>query len=240
MKGVSFQNGVEFKIQIEGESWQPGDLIKGQIESKPLAEGSLYFVEGIDKKIKTKSADAFIILKEQNAKTLPQEWEYSIPMDARISDKNGSLYLLYGRGDALEKLGLLKLNIIPHLLIRDLIALICGNFRFAQKNLSAGKKGLAEIKLDPPGVKEWAMLEQLVLFAKISDSHLECNFQFHRKEVDATKGGLATKTVKREIKKEWKRNEITYDFNQRLNTEVMMVEIEKIIAEYRSQGWLAQ
>jgi hypothetical protein len=238
MKGMSFQNGVEFKITIEGESWSQGDLICGKIESKPTTKGLVILAEGIDKKVKSKSPDAFVVLQEIPTDTVPNEWKFQLPIDARISDKSGALYLLYGHGENMEKLGQLRLNILPHILFKDLIELLTSHFRFAFKSMSAGKAGTTEVKLDPPGNKEWSMLEQLVLQLKMNAETMDIKFQFHRQEVDATKGGLATKSIKREMARHWKISQIILSFNQRLDKEIITVEIEKVIAEYRDSGWL--
>jgi hypothetical protein len=239
MKGMSFQNGVEFRITIEGESWTPGSTIQGRIESKPVAKGQVYLAEGIDKKVKTKSADAFVILQEKDLTTAPYDWSFDLPIDSRISDKSGSLYLLYGHGENLEKLGQLRLNILPQPMITDLVDLLCTHFRFALKSYGAGKSGMTEVKLDPPSSKDWAMLEGLTLLCKSQASTLDCKFQFLRNEVDATKGGLSTKNVKRDIQRSWGTRQIIHDFNQRLNKDVMTAEIDKVIAEYRNAGWLS-
>lgn len=236
---MSFQNGVEFKITIEGESWSQGDLIQGKIESKPIAKTQVLLAEGTDKKVKAKSPDAFVVLEEALIQTAPFEWKFQLPIDARISDKSGALYVLYGHGENLEKLGQLRLNILPHTHFRDLIDLLTSHFRFAFKSFSAGKTGTTEVKLDPPGNKDWSMLEQLVVFLKINSDTLDIKFQFHRQEVDATKGGLSTKAVKREISRSWKIPQIVLSFNQRLDKEILTVEIEKVIAEYRDAGWLS-
>lgn len=238
MKGMSFQNGVEFKVAIDGESWTQGGVISGKIESKPVAKCQVWLAEGTDKKVKLKAADAFVVLGETTPKEGPLDWRFELPIDAPITDKFGGLYILYGHGEYLEKLGQLRLNILPHLHLRDLIDLMSAHFRFAVKSISAGKAGATDVKLDPPGNKDWAMLEQLVLQLKISNNSLEAKFIFHRKEVDATKGGLATKNVKRELKREWNIPQIILDFNQRLDKEILSVEIEKLFAEYRDAGWL--
>jgi hypothetical protein len=239
MKGMSFQNGVEFRITIDGESWSQGETIRGRLESKPSASGMVLLTEGTDKKVKSKSADAFVVLAEKNFTQAPFEWDFEIPIDARITDKSGGLYILYGHGETIEKLGQLRLNILPHTLLKDLIDLFSTHFRFALKSFTAGKKGLTEVKLDPPSGKEWSMLEQLTVLGKNNGSELECKFLFQRNEVDATKGGLASKSVKREVTRTWKTKLIIHDFNQRLNKETMTSEIEKIIAEYRDAGWLS-
>ena len=238
MKGMSFQNGVEFRITIEGESWNQGASIQGRIESKPAAKAQIVLAEGLDKKVKAKSPDAFIVLEEAESASAPYDWSFTLPIDCRISDKSGSLYILYGHGENIEKLGQLRLNILPHPVVADMIDLLSTHFRFAFKSWSAGKSSSTEAKMDPPSSKDWAMLESLTVLCKTNSDSLDCKFQFQRNEVDATKGGLATKSVKREVSRSWKLKQIVHDFNQRLNKEVITAEIEKVILEYREAGWL--
>ena len=239
MKGLSFQNGVEFKITIEGESWSQGDLILGKIESKPVAKTQVMLAEGTDKKVKIKSPDAFIILQEAVTESAPYEWKFQLPIDARISDTKGALYLLYGHGENIEKLGQLRLNILPHILIKDLMDLITAHFRFSLKGTNAGKSGTTEVKFGPPSSNDWKMLDELVLQLKINDGVLDAKFVFHRQEVDALKGGLATKSVKREVVRSWNVSQIIHNFNQRLDKEILAIEVDKVIAEYRDAGWLS-
>lgn len=239
MKGMSFQNGVEFKVSIEGESWSPGETVKGQIETKPGSMAQVILAEGIDKKVKLKSADAFITLFEVPLKKTPYSWEFELPMNTRVSDKNGSLYLLYGSGEAIEKYGQLRLNIVPHLLLRDLSDLLTAEFRFALPVFSYGRSKTTELKLDPPELKEWTMLEQLVIQLGLSHDALDAKFIFTRKEVDPTRGGLSTIVVKREVTRRWQRADIIHDFNQRLSKEILAAEFENVVKEYRDAGWLS-
>jgi hypothetical protein len=240
MKGLSFQNGVEYKINIDGESWSQGDSISVTLESKTPSSLNLFLAEGVDKKVKAKSPDAFTVLEKFSSETSPLKQTIALPLSARISDKSGSLYVLYGKEEQTEKLGQLRLNVIPHLLIRDFIDLMTAHFRFAQKTTSAGKNDEVEVKLDPSGSKEWASLEQLLLRVQITEETMEVYFQFHRSEVDPTKGGLSSISVKREVTRTWNLSEIVHDFNQRLNKEVTTAAVEAVFAEYRSAGWLAQ
>jgi hypothetical protein len=239
MKGMSFQNGIEFRVTLDGESWLQGETIHGRVESKPASKGLIYLAEGLDKKVKAKSADAFIILQELKFEAPPFDWKFQLPVDARISDKAGALYLLYGRDENTEKSGQLRLNILPNSLVKDLIELLSTHFRFPLKATVAGKKGVTEFKFDPPSGKDWSMLESLVLLIKTSEKELDCKFQFQRNEVDATKGGLSTKSVKREVNRCWIKNEIIHEFNLRMNKDIMTIEIDQVIDEYRSIGWLS-
>jgi hypothetical protein len=242
MKGLSFQNGIEYKISIEGESWPQGDTITVHLESKMPSVLCLHLAEGLDRKVKLKASDAFKLIESHQSDASPLDLKFLLPMNARISDKTGSLYILYGNGSetATEKLGQLRLNIIPHLHIRDLLEVFTAHFRFAMKTTSAGKNDEVEVKLEPSGSKEWASLELLVVKLQIVDESLDAHFSFHRKEVDPSKGRLAAQSVKREFNRSWKLSEIIHDFNQRLNKEVMTAALDTVFAEYANAGWLSQ
>ena len=235
MKGLSFQNGVEYKVTIEGESWSQGDSISVHLESKPASNLILILAEGVDKKVKLKSPDAFIVLEQFDSEKPPLDQTIKLPLDAPISDKSGSLYILYGKNDeALEKLGQLRLNIIPHLHLRDLIEVMTSHYRFALKTMSATKNNDVEVKLDPPGSKEWTSLELLTLKLKMTEDTMDVNFVFNRSEVDPTKGTLAKVSVKREVGRSWNSSEIVHDFNQRLNKEKIVTLLDEVVEEYKN------
>lgn len=238
MKGLSFQNGVEYRVVIDGETWPQGGSLTGRLESKTPSSLFVCLAEASDKKVKAKAPNAFTILEKANSNTSPLSWSFQLPLDARISDKSGSLYLLYGAEENPEKLGQLRLAIQPHALLIDTVELFTHHFRFALKNTSAGKGNWVEVKLDPPGSKEWNFLDQLILYLQLTNDSIETRFQFHRKEVDAMKAGLSTKITKQEVQKTWNRKQIVHDFNQRLNKDQVMQLVESTFAEYHQQGWL--
>ena len=238
MKGMSFQNGVEYKITLEGETWSPGETLRGSIETKPASSAQVMLTDGVDKKVKLKSADAFVVYEEIDLKKTPFSFEFKLPLNARVSDKLGSLYLLYGSGEHLEKYGQLRVSIIPHLLLRDFSDLLVREFRFANPVFSQGKSKLTELKLSSPDLKQWSSLEQLIIQLNLLPETLEAHFQFHRKEIDPTKGALTTRLAKREVSRKWPLKELIHDFNQRLNKDFLQSEFEKVVTEYRDAGWL--
>ena len=245
MKGVSFQSGVEFRIVIEGECWPQGSTISGKLESKPASAMSVFLAEGIDKKVKQKSPGAFRILERASTQTSPLDWSFSLPLHTRVSDSSGSLYLVYGGGSEkdveskLETLGQLRLNILPHQHLLDLIEVMTGHFRFAWKSTAASKTaGWTQVKFDAPQAREWASLELLLVQVQLTDQTMDVNFLFNRKEIDPAKAGLSSVVVKRELSRSWELKKIIHDFNQRLNKEIITVELERVIAEYRDAGWL--
>ena len=245
MKGTTFQNGVEFKITINGETWLQGEEVSGQLEATPknpnasLTRARVILAETTHRKLKSKSVEGFHILAEVDSAISPLAYSFKLPIQARITDNVGSLFMLYGSHDDLHSLGILKLNIVPHHYLRDLIDLMRTEFRFALKTLTAGKNGFVEAKLEPSGSKEWSQLENLVLDLQITGETIEAYFQFNRNAVDALKGGLQTKIEKREITRSWDRSEFVHGFNDRLNKDAAQIGIENVIAEYKSAGWLA-
>ncbi len=245
MKGVSFQNGVEFKVSIEGETWSQGDLIQGTLQASVKNPGStlpslkLCLAEGTERRIKAKSPEAFRIIEELSSNTSSLEWKFTLPKDVRVSDKAGSLYILYGSATDTHALASLKLNIIPHLHIRELCEVLSIHSRFVLKFINAGKNNWVEVKFGPPDGKDWLFLEHLIVSLRIDDTKLYANFEFTRNAIDAMKGTLKTNIVKRELEREWSLANLIHDFNQRLNKDAAADAIDAVLAEYKSAGWLA-
>ncbi|MCM0605922.1 MAG: hypothetical protein KA715_07505 [Xanthomonadaceae bacterium] len=228
MKATSFQNGVEYKVVVEGESWEQGAHLKGTSTSSVL---HTFLAYGIDKKVKAKSPDAFEVLKRVTSPS----WEFILPLDTSISDKSASLYILFGGTDQPSSMGALRLNIIPHLHLREVVEVLTLQYRFILKSSVAGKNGFTDFKLDPPDSKDWVQLDQLVLSLKRESDEVIAKFNFKRKELNATdKGTLSTKKTIRPIDATWKLSEIIHSFNGRLNKDAAAAGIEIVVQEYRT------
>jgi hypothetical protein len=244
MKGMSFQNGVEFKLNLDGESWQQGGTLSGSLDlnlrnpGASLPEPRVLLVETTDRKLKAKSADAFQVLAEHRGLEAVKSFQFALPPTARISDKAGSLYVLYGSGDQLLSLGLLRLNVLPHHYVQDWMDLLRTQFRFALKKLSHGKKGFVEAEFDPPSAKEWAQLDTLNVHFKWEPPKLISNWVFNRAEVDGLKAGLQTKITRREVNREHQCTDLVHGFNDRLNKDAAETVVNAVIEEYRGQGWV--
>lgn len=240
MKATSFQNGIEFKIHVEGEQWSQGDLIRGTCEAisrHPNTETPPVLVRlayGIDKKVKAKNEDAFEVLE----KATGPDWKFQLPLTAAVSEKSGSYYLLYGSSENLSSMGALRLTVLPHPLLVELTEVITTQFRFRLKSTSSGKNDFTEFKFDPPSSQDWALLDQLLLDLKIENDSISAQFNFKRNEVDPTKVGLSTKKTVRTLKASWSVPALTHSFNGRLNKDAAEAMITQVMTEYRSKGWL--
>jgi hypothetical protein len=233
MKGFSLQNGVELRIEVEGESWSQGDRISFRLTGKKEDSMQVSLAVGLDKKVKAKSPDAFEILATLEQRGTVLENHFQLPCDCRITDKSGSLHLLYGIGNPSGNPAHLRLTIDPHVHIRDVCGILTDHFRFTRKSIVAGKNKEVEIKFDPSGAKEWASLETLALFTRITESGLSLRFVFERKEINVLKTALTAQTVKRTLERTFPLTEVLHDFNRRLDTAKMTALIEGIFADYR-------
>lgn len=244
MKGMSFQNGVEFKLSLAGESWQQTGKICGELTwnvrnpGAPEPSPRVILVETTERKLKAKSEEAFQVVETREGAD-SRHFEFLLAPNARISDKAGSLYLLYGTGTDLWTLGRLRLQIDPHPVIQDWIDLLRTHFRFSFKRVSQGKRGFVEAELDAPSGSEWAQLESLVAQMQWAPPQIETQWIFHRKEVDGMKAGLQTKVVKREVERSLPISEIVHAFNGRLNKDLAEQTLQAVFDEYRGKGWLS-
>jgi hypothetical protein len=238
MKGFTAQNGVQLRITIEGESWSQGDRVSVSLESTPASVAFLALANGSEKKIKAKSEGAFEVLDSVSKNSSSLQHEFQLSPDSRITDKSGSLYVLYGAGDAVTGLAHLRLSILPHLHLRDLAEVITHHYRFTLKSTSMGKKNEVEFKFEPSGSREWASLEELILQIRMTNGSLNLEFTFHRKEINALKSTLTAQSTKQALSRSYDLASGVHDFNQRLNKEKVIDLLDSVFSEYRSHSGL--
>jgi hypothetical protein len=235
MKGFSIQNGIEFKISLEGEHWAQSSQIQVEVSTLSGQRIRVSLAEGNEKKVKAKDANAFTVIETQEGIGPSFKTHFAVPKNARITDKSGSLFLLYGNQDPLANL---KLIIDPHPLLIEIRDVLIRHFRFALKATTTGKKSRVEFKFEPSGAKEWASLSHL--FARFSQetSGIHLELEFHRTIINALKPGLAAEKVSRCFQREMPQREIVHDFNQRLNSEVVISILQEVFQDYQNQSWL--
>jgi hypothetical protein len=237
MKGLTVQSGVEVRIEVTGESWDQGSSVKAVVSSKNGSPVQLSLASGIERKIKSKALDAFEVIEQVSSSMPPLHHAFSLPLDARITDKAGSLYLRYGLAGNPNSVPV-RLQIEPHPHLTDLAKIIVTEFRFSLKSVSMGKHHSVEFKLEPPQAKEWTTLETLIVNCKMSPEWLDANFIFHRKEFDTSSSSLKTKTTQGNIKRSLDLKKLVHSFNQKLNADLCVEVLNSIFNEYRSQSWL--
>ncbi len=236
MKGFSVQNGVELRIEIIGEAWSQGEPVRVRLEAKKESTLFLELADGSEKKIRAKATDAFKTLSRIQGTGTLLETTFELPLDCRISDKSGSLHVLYGVGNPPAQPASLRLTVNPNPHLKDLGEVLTHHYRFTLKSVSMGKKSDVEMKFEPSGGKEWASLESLTVSARLLKTELQLKFFFQRKEINALKSALTAQSVKRTIEKNFPLKDILHDFNQRLNKENVTAGLDSIFEEYRARG----
>jgi hypothetical protein len=238
MKGFSVQNGTEYRILVEGERWNQGDVLDVEIRSAESAPVLVAVAEGQDRKIRAKSADAFEVLESREGAGPVFRTRFELQEDARITDKSGSLYLLYGNPESGASLASLKLTVEPHPVLSGIRDLLTHHFRFALKSASTGKSSCVEFKLEPSGAKEWASLSQLLARLRMGKETIELELVFHRTVINALKPGLAGEKISRGFQRSVPSKDLIHGFNGRLDTEAAIQVLESVFSEYREQSWL--
>ena len=181
MKGTIFKDGIEYGLFIDGESWAQGDKVNGQLKLKNHGEKSLNISNvkvglalGKFKKIKSKDSKAFEIVNQKTfdeGAKLPAkgeaelDWEFGLSQNCPITDKTGSLYVLYGANEDDLENGHLQLNVIPKNVFLQYFDIFEKFFRFKVKDYKS-KRDAIEAKLVPPKSKEFSNLIGLNIVIK--------------------------------------------------------------------------
>jgi hypothetical protein len=211
MKGTFFQRPLEFNILIDGETWNQGDSVQGTLTiknhgSSPALVNDLRvdLAHGDLKKVRQKSPEAFksMTTATYKAEVAPQsstsfDWKFETDRNCPITDNSGSLFILYGKGTALDQLGHLELAIQPYWIIQEFLKTINIQYRFVVKTQKA-TKGWVEVKLAPPDSQLFVTVEHLILSFRFNGETLEVKYLFNVKAIEATASSFDVKKKKKE------------------------------------------
>ncbi len=207
MKGIFFENALELVLDVAGESWKQGDVVRGTLQvinrgSKnfPLDKYGVKLCFGPRKKVKSNDLD---LLKEENflgsneikkgeTKELP--FNFSLSNNSPISEKTSGIFLFCGDNNFLD------LNITPHKIISSFFEFLEVFLRFKIKGLK-NKKDQIEATLAIPANKDYTGIEDLKILVKLKGENLDLVFQFKLKKITFEGGGIKTEDKKQEIKK---------------------------------------
>ncbi|MBC7691905.1 MAG: hypothetical protein H7222_09045 [Methylotenera sp.] len=205
MKGTIFQKPLEFKLNVEGESWRQGDGVQGTLlvknhgsEAISLKDIHIHLAQGRLSKVRSKTEGAFKIQASAPISTpddaekflaaggeLQLPWTFQTDRNCAITDVSTSLYILYGQGDAADKLGQIQLTFHPYPIIQEFLKTLTIDFRFVIKYQKFVKERL-EIKLEPPTAKAFNFLECLFLYFYIEGDVINVSYAFQVKKLDAS------------------------------------------------------
>lgn len=212
MKGTIFFKPLEYNIIADGERWRQGDKINGRLKIKNHSAESVEFpilkislAVGNFKKIKSKDKRAWDYLAETTlgekisigaSEEKEFSWNFELPEDCQITDKDRSLYLTFFDHDDIWPTFQLELVVDPKLVMLQFLEIFESFLRFkvVQTKFS---KGMVEIKLNPPSSRELSHLESLVLRMKEVDKTLDLEYIFNMHVFEMVAGNMmAQKKIK--------------------------------------------
>ena len=216
MRSAFFQKPFEYQILTVEEEWNQGDTLAGTLKVRnsgpepTLLKGiKLILAYGIRKEVKTGNPEAWtvldekLLLQEQKLESQAEEntgWSFRLPSDCPVTEKNASLFLLFGGEDALREGGRIDLRISLHPILQSFLQTFTTQFKFLEK-YRKGKGEWTEIKLIPPDSKEFPNLDHLLCLLRIRDEVLEACFRFKMKSFgrDAEKVKVVSKKREHEM-----------------------------------------
>jgi hypothetical protein len=113
------------------------------------------------------------------------DWSFTLDRNCPITDNISSLFLLYGQGEATEKLGQLELTVQPFSLIQEFLKTFQIQYRFVLKGQRTSKDAI-EAKLAPPDSQAFATLDNIAVSFRFEGEILHVGYKFNVKKIEAT------------------------------------------------------
>ncbi len=214
MRSVYFQQPLEHQIDVEGESWNQGEVVKGQIRIRNMSSktvavktSQIILAHGLKKAFKEGTMVPWEVLEKQvvaqdialqAGSELTFGWNFNLSTDCPITDKQGGLYLLFGGDEALTEGGRLNLQINLHPILQNYLQTFTTQFRFLEK-YQKRKSELTEVKLIPPDSREYPNMDYVLCFLRIHDEQLEAHYRFKMSGLGRTGEKMTVTKKNREL-----------------------------------------
>lgn len=214
MRSVYIQQPLEYQIDVEGESWNQGEVVKGQIRIRNMSSktvavktSQIILAHGLKKAFKEGTMVPWEVLEKQvvaqdialqAGSELTFGWNFNLSTDCPITDKQGGLYLLFGGDEALTEGGRLNLQINLHPILQNYLQTFTTQFRFLEK-YQKRKSELTEVKLIPPDSREYPNMDYVLCFLRIHDEQLEAHYRFKMSGLGRTGEKMTVTKKNREL-----------------------------------------
>lgn len=245
MKGIFIVKPLEYNLSADGEKWRQGEKIKGQIiiknhgsEKIELNHLNILLNVGMQKKVKVKNLGAFekvlannlgekISLGASEVKEFP--FEFLLPEDGPINDKDKSVYLLLSDNQDAWPLGMLELGVIPKKIIEDFLEIFKNFLRFKIGPIKYSK-GMVEVKLTPPNSRELGHVESLVLRMIEVNKIVVMEYIFTLLSFDMASGNMLALKKTIQVDRSLTAKQYTI-YGDSLNQEFLIAEFSGVIKE---------
>ncbi len=193
MRSTFFDRPLEYQLLTAKEEWLQGEPIEGKLSIRNMNPDKVIantvdvlLAYGNFRKIKAGEENCWEVLHRENIQKdlsldgnqqLSYNWRFNLPSDAPITDKSGSLFLLFGGEDVLNRGGRLDVRIKMMELLQSFLQTFVTQFQFVQKSAKY-KDGWTEVQLDPPsGSREFPNLEHVMCYLRMLDEKLELKYR---------------------------------------------------------------
>jgi hypothetical protein len=193
MRSTFFDRPIEYQLLCSQEEWLQGDPVNGVLTMRNLHKevaditvAQVLLAYGNFRRVKANEPDCWEVLRREKLTENMQleghqsaelEWKFRLPTDAPITDKSGSLFLLFGGADTLTRGGRLdvRTNLIE--VLQSFLQTFVTQFHFLQK-YTKHKDGWTEVKLEPPTAsREFPNLEHVLCYLRLLDDRLELRYK---------------------------------------------------------------
>ena len=214
MRSLYIQQPLEYQIEVEGESWNQGEVVKGQIRIRNMSSktvavktSQIILAHGLKKAFKEGTMVPWEVLEKQvvaqdialqAGSELTFGWNFNLSTDCPITDKQGGLYLLFGGDEALTEGGRLNLQINLHPILQNYLQTFTTQFRFLEK-YQKRKSEWTEVKLIPPDSREYPNMDYVLCFLRIHDEQLEAHYRFKMSGLGRTGEKMTVTKKNREL-----------------------------------------
>jgi len=214
MRSVYIQQPLEHQIEVEGESWNQGEVVKGQLRIRNMSSktvavktSQIILAHGLKKVFKEGTMVPWEVLEKQlvaqdialqAGSELTFGWNFNLSTDCPITDKQGGLYLLFGGDEALTEGGRLNLQINLHPILQNYLQTFTTQFRFLEK-YQKRKSEWTEVKLIPPDSREYPNMDYVLCFLRIHDEQLEAHYRFKMSGLGRTGEKMTVTKKNREL-----------------------------------------
>ena len=208
MKAQFFNKPLNYTLNIEGEAWEQGSTLNGELALSYTTADKVDFTKvGVhlcycqNKKLKAKDVSGIKIIESIHLVNEKEKLPFNFSLDSScpITDKTGSLQLFCGNITDPFNCGIVELKIIPTRVISQFIEVFELFYRFKFKTLK-NKNTYIESQVIPPATKEWAKIQKINLEMKMKDNDLIVNCLFKIKTLSFENSITSTKDEKREIR----------------------------------------
>ena len=226
MRGVIIENGIELRVEVPGDSFVQGDSVACSLTLKnhspnpvDLTHLHLNLALGVHKHVKAKDPKGLMpllggILTTPEApnysppktlsagETLTLRTTFELPQNAAVTEKNQSIYLVFGLQDltieGARSSGQLPLTVTPHRYVEEVFRTLEMVFSFVPKALS-WRDDFTITKYSPPSKRELTLVEELLLGVKRDGDNLHLRFSFKVRKFETATLGVSVKKGKSEI-----------------------------------------